>query len=54
MTNQGTRKCRPGFFGNFNRTGNEKLVVRMHDPTSNIRHPTSNVKVLRPSCTQQH
>ena len=30
MANQRTRKCLPGFLGNFNRTGNEKLVVRMH------------------------
>src|SRR5215475_11604201 len=27
MANQRTRKCCPGFFRNFNRTGNEKLVV---------------------------
>src|SRR6266446_5920994 len=47
MSNQRTRKRRPGFFGNFNWTGNEKLVVRMHDQTSDIRHPTSTVKVLR-------
>ena len=31
VSNQRTRKCLPGFFGNFNWTGNEKLVVRMHN-----------------------
>src|SRR5919108_1391830 len=36
MANQRTRKRRPCFFGNFNRPGNEKLVVRMHAATSNI------------------
>ena len=42
MSYQRTRKCLPGFFRNFNWTGNEKLVVRMHEP--NIRHPTSNIQ----------
>src|SRR5215831_14484131 len=37
MSNQRTRKRRPGFFGNFDGTGNEKLVVRMHEQTSDIR-----------------
>jgi hypothetical protein len=41
MANLRTRKRRPGFFGNFNGAGNEKLVVRMHEP--NIRHPTSDI-----------
>src|SRR5215813_347021 len=36
MSNQWTRKRLPGFFGDFNWTGNEKLVVRMHE--LNIRH----------------
>src|SRR3954452_8748084 len=48
MSNQRTRKCLPGAFGNFNWTGNKKLVVRMHEQTSDIRHATSNLKVLRP------
>src|SRR5215468_612819 len=36
MANQRARKRRPGFFGDFNGTGNEKLVVRMHEQTSDI------------------
>jgi len=57
MANQRTRKRRPGFFGYFYWSGNEKLVVRMHEATFNIqpasakprrgRHPTSNVKLSR-------
>ena len=42
MPNQWTRKCLPGFFRNFNWTGNEKLVVRMHEQS--IRYPTSNIQ----------
>jgi hypothetical protein len=37
MSDQRTRKGRPGFFGNFNGTGNEKLVVRMHEQISDMR-----------------
>src|SRR5580765_9088429 len=36
MPNQRTRKRRPGFFGNFNWTGNEKLVVRAHGKRSTV------------------
>src|SRR5205823_3313394 len=38
MSHQWTRKCRPCFFGYFNRTGNEKFVVRLHRRTSNACH----------------
>ena len=37
MANQRTRKRRPSFFGYFYRSGNEKLVVRMHEATSNMQ-----------------
>jgi YVTN family beta-propeller protein len=44
MSNQWTRKRLPGFFGNFNRTGNKKLVVPSHAETSNVRRSTSNAQ----------
>src|SRR5215472_4883768 len=44
MSNQRTRKRRPGFFGNFNGTGNEKLVVRMHG--SNVRRLSCTSKLV--------
>lgn len=37
MANQRTRKRRPGLFGYFYGSGNEKLVVRSHAATSNIQ-----------------
>src|SRR5918996_1640299 len=49
MSNQRTRKRRPGFFGNFNWTGNEKLVVRYHKakrPTLNAQRPMLNFRSL--------
>src|SRR5262245_45669760 len=42
MSDQWARKRLPGFIGNFNWTGNEKFVVRMHE--ANIRHPRSNIQ----------
>src|SRR4029077_10314330 len=44
MSNQWTRKCLPGFFGNFNWTGNEKLVVRMHGKRSTVNAQHSTLK----------
>jgi hypothetical protein len=37
MANQRSRKRRPGLFGYFYRSGNEELVVRMHEATFNIQ-----------------
>jgi hypothetical protein len=42
VSNQWTRKRLPGFFGNFNWTGNEELVVRDH--AQNVQRPTPNVQ----------
>ncbi len=46
MSNQRMRKGRPRLFRDFHGSGDEKLVVRSHDPTSNIQHPTSNGKTF--------
>ena len=42
MADHRPRKCRPGFFGNFDRTGNESLSCGCMN--RNIQHPTSNVQ----------
>jgi hypothetical protein len=47
MSNQWTRKRCPGFFRNFNRTRNEKLVVPSHAETSNVQRSTSNAQFAR-------
>src|SRR6516165_8293179 len=47
MSNQRTRKRCPRFFGNFNGTGNEKLVVRMHEQTSDACHARASVRCSR-------
>jgi hypothetical protein len=44
MSNQWTRERRPGSFGNFNRTGNKKLVVASHAEKSNVQRSTSNAQ----------
>ena len=44
MSNQRTRKRRPGFFGNLNRPGNKKLVVRMHGETFNNQRPSAKLR----------
>ena len=53
MANQRTGKRRPRFFGNFNGTGNEKLVVCYH--AENVQRPTLNVQLLVnvPSISQE-
>ena len=54
VSNQRTRKRCPRFFGNFNGTGNEKFVMRMHGGISNIepafaklRHGTHRIPTLK-------
>jgi hypothetical protein len=37
MPNHRARKRRPRFVRDFDRTGNEKLVVRIHGQTSNVQ-----------------
>ena len=49
MSNQWTRERRPGSFGNFNRTGNKKLVVPSHAEKSNVQRSTSNAQFARSS-----
>src|SRR5437870_2290199 len=54
MTDHGARESGHGFFGDFDWTGNEKLVVRDHRrkrPTSNAQRPTLNAgKSAPPGC----
>jgi len=47
MSNQWTRKRFPGFFGDFNRAGNKKLVVPSHGETSNVQRSTSTAQFAR-------
>jgi len=53
MSNQRSAKRCPRFFGNFNRTGNEKFVVRYHAEKSNAQRSTSNYKSCVPSISHE-